>query len=129
MKRITPILGLALVALALVVLVAGCSGSSGTRGGYGGGGGSTGGTGTGGGTSNTVTEKGLAFDPASLTVKVGDTVTFLNEDSATHDVEIDGKQLGEHGQGAKVQWTADKAGTYPYRCTIHPSMTGEIVVQ
>lgn len=132
MKRITPILGLVLVAVALVVMVAGCSGDAGNRGGYGGGGsegGDTTGTGETGTAANTVNEQGLAFNPATLTVKVGDTVTFVNGDSATHDVEIDGKQLGEHGPGEKVQWTAEKAGSYPYRCTIHPSMTGEIVVE
>jgi plastocyanin len=77
----------------------------------------------------TVTEKDLAFDPATLELKVGDTVTFTNEDSAPHNVSIDGKELGSQNQGDSVTWTAEKAGTFPYTCTVHPSMTGEIVVK
>lgn len=119
--------------LALVLMLVGCSGyggssSTGTGGGTTGGttGGSTGGT-TASGT--TVVEKGFAFSPASLDVKVGDTVTFTNEDSAPHNVSIDGKSLGSQAQGASVTWTAAAAGTFPYSCTIHPSMTGQIVVK
>lgn len=112
---------LAAALLALVLLV-GCSS---------GGSGSTGGTGATGGSSSgaTVIEKGIAFDPSTLEVKVGDVVTFENQDSAPHNVSIDGKELGNQTQGQSVTWTAEKAGTYPYSCTIHPSMTGEIVVK
>ena len=115
--------------LALVLVLVGCSGyggssSTGTSGGTTGG--STGGT-TASGT--TIVEKGFAFSPASLEVKVGDTVTFTNEDSASHNVSIDGKSLGSQAQGASVTWTAAAAGTFPYSCTIHPSMTGQIVVK
>jgi plastocyanin len=77
----------------------------------------------------TVLEKGFAFEPATLEVKVGDIVTFKNEDSAPHNVSIDGKQLGNQDQGASVTWTAQQAGTFPYTCTIHPAMTGEVVVK
>lgn len=112
------------LSLAVAALV-GCSGQTG-GGGYGGG---TGGGAGGGTSSTTVTERNIAFDPAKLSVKVGDTVTFVNEDSAPHNVEIDGKELGQQASGDKVEWKAEKAGTFPYRCTIHPSMTGEITVQ
>jgi plastocyanin len=77
----------------------------------------------------TVVEKGFAFEPATLDVKVGDTVTFKNEDSAPHNVKIDGKELGMQDPGASVSWTAEKAGSFPYTCTIHPSMNGQIVVK
>jgi plastocyanin len=80
-------------------------------------------------TGATVVEKGFAFEPATLDVKVGDTVTFKNEDSAPHNVSIDGKELGSQDPGASVTWTAEKAGTFPYTCTIHPSMNGTIVVK
>jgi len=76
-----------------------------------------------------VIEKGLAFSPATLEVKVSDTVTFKNEDSAPHNVKIDGKELGNQDPGASVTWSAAAAGTFPYSCTIHPSMTGEVVVK
>lgn len=140
------VLIIALVALLAVTALVGCSGQTGggTGGGSGGSGtggygtspgtGGTGGTnpgtgGTGGTSPNTVTERNIAFDPAKLSVKVGDTVTFVNEDSAPHNVEIDGKELGQQAQGDKVEWKAEKAGSFPYLCTIHPSMTGEITVE
>ena len=128
--RLTRLLPAVLV-LGLALALVGCSG--------GGGGGSTsGGYGTppasnppsGSGTAApTVIEKGFAFSPATLEVKVGDTVTFKNEDSAPHNVKIDGKELGNQDPGASVTWSAAAAGTFPYSCTIHPSMTGEIVVK
>lgn len=111
------------VVLLVLALAAGCSS---------GGSGSSGGTGsTGGSTTSgpTIIEKGIAFSPSSLDVKVGDVVTFENQDSAPHNVSIDGKELGSQSQGQSVTWTATKAGTYPFSCTIHPSMTGEIVVK
>lgn len=97
----------------------------------------TGGAGTGGtettGTGSArvvpVVERGFAFEPASVTVKVGDVVTWTNEDAAAHDVEIDGTQLGAHQQGQSVTWTAESPGTYPYLCTIHPEMKGEVIVE
>lgn len=109
------------VLVALTVILASCGASSPSNTG------STGGAGSGGGV--TVTEKGFAFSPASVTVKVGDTVTFTNEDSAPHEVTIDGKDLGSQTQGASVTWKAEKAGTFPYSCVIHPSMTGEVTVE
>jgi len=121
--RIT-LLVVAFIILLAFALVA-CGGGGGSP--YG----STGGSQTGGTTAGgtTVVEKGFAFVPATLEVKVGDTVTFKNEDTAPHNVRIDNKDLGEQAQGADVTWTADKAGTFPYVCTIHPSMTGEITVK
>lgn len=80
-------------------------------------------------TGPTVTETGLSFEPATLEVSVGDTVTFTNEDSAPHNVSIAGEELGSQSQGESVTWKADTAGNFPYTCTIHPSMTGTIVVK
>jgi plastocyanin len=110
--------------LALALALVGCSSGSATTP-------TTTGSSTGGSSSAgaTVVEKGFAFDPATLEVKVGDTVTFKNEDSAPHNVKIDGKELGTQDQGASVTWTASAAGSFPYTCTIHPSMAGEIVVK
>lgn len=72
---------------------------------------------------------GFVFDPDVLTVKAGDTVVFTNEDSVPHEVKIDGKVLGPQQKGASVTWKAEKAGSYPYSCTVHPSMVGTIVVR
>jgi plastocyanin len=120
LSKVLPLVAL----LALVVVLAGCSGGAATTP-------TTSGSATSGSSSAgaTVVEKGFAFDPATLDVKVGDTVTFKNEDSAPHNVKIDGKELGNQDTGASVTWTATTAGSFPYTCTIHPAMAGEIVVK
>ena len=64
-----------------------------------------------------------------MTAKVGDTVSFVNQDSAPHQVKIDGQDLGQQAPGATVTWKAAKAGTFPFSCVIHPSMTGQVFVQ
>jgi plastocyanin len=92
-------------------------------------GGATGGGSTGGGAGgSTVVEKGFAFSPNTLTVNVGDTVTFTNQDSAAHEVSIDGQDLGQQATGKSVTWKATTAGTFPFKCIIHPSMTGQVTV-
>jgi plastocyanin len=72
-----------------------------------------------------------AFDPASATVAVGDEVTWTNTDGITHTATAtDGAwDSGGISAGGEFTFTAEAPGTYPYRCTIHPSMTGELVVE
>jgi plastocyanin/predicted lipoprotein with Yx(FWY)xxD motif len=72
----------------------------------------------------------FAFAPASLTVKVGATVTWTNADSTTHTVTADGGSFdsGHLASGATFKHTFAKAGTYTYHCAIHASMTGTITV-
>ena len=135
MKRIlgTGLL-VALLAVTLVIL-AGCGGSSGTTG-SGSTGGSSGSGSTGGSTGGSsaseaaVTIQNFAFSPDSVTVNVGGTVTWTNKDSATHNVEGDGGiSSGDMANGDTYSKTFDTAGTYSYKCAIHPSMTGEVVVK
>lgn len=119
------------VALVAALALAGCSGTSGAGrddgGGYGGGSSAPPPSDT--SSKVTVTEKGFAFTPAEVKVKVGETVTFVNEDSAPHQVSIDGTDLGNQNTGDSVTWTAKAAGSFPYVCTIHPAMTGTVVVE
>ena len=73
----------------------------------------------------------FVFGPQSLTVPVGTTVTWTNSDDIPHtSVSTDGvfksKVLDTNEQ---FSYTFTKAGTYPYYCTIHPKMTGKVVVQ
>jgi plastocyanin len=82
-----------------------------------------------GGTATTVTIKNFMFEPASVTIKVGDSVTFKNEDSVAHTVNGANFQSGDIAPGASYSQTFDKAGTYQYACSIHPQMTGTVVVQ
>ena len=75
--------------------------------------------------------KNLAFAPASITIKVGDTVTWTNSDSMTHTVTGDKSEFdsGNLDSGKTFSFTFKTAGTFTYHCTIHPSMTGTVVVQ
>jgi plastocyanin len=79
--------------------------------------------------ANTVAEERTSFDPDSLEVRLGDTVTFLNRDAVPHAVRIDESDLTWQAPGESVEWKADAPGVYPYLCNIHPEMTGTIVVK
>lgn len=83
------------------------------------------------GAGATVTIKDFAFDPASVTVKVGESVTWTNQDSATHTIAGDngGFQSGDLANGDSFSFTFDQAGTYTYHCGIHPNMKGTVIVQ
>jgi plastocyanin len=74
----------------------------------------------------------IAFDPKDVTVKVGQKVTWTNDDSVDHNVT---SQSGEtiksdnFGKGKTFSFTPKTAGTIKYVCTIHPGMTGTLTVQ
>lgn len=80
---------------------------------------------------NSVQISNFSFTPATLTVKVGDTVTWTNEDSTGHSATADDGSLdtGIIAQGKSGSATFNKAGTYTYHCKVHPSMHGTIIVQ
>ena len=81
--------------------------------------------------TNMVTIQNFAFNPATLTVKAGTTVTWNNQDSTTHHVVSDTGAFdsGNLANGQSYSFKFAKSGNYPYHCSIHPSMTGTIVVQ
>ena len=72
----------------------------------------------------------FAFVPAALTVKVGATVTWTNQDGDPHTVVADGGQFQSPGMdsNATYSYTFATAGTYDYVCSIHPFMRGSVVV-
>jgi plastocyanin len=74
---------------------------------------------------------GFKFDPATITIPVGTTVTWTNQDSANHLVAADdGSWKSESlAKGATFSHTFDKAGTYTYICKIHTTMKGTIIVK
>ena len=144
-----------LVALTLLavtgVLAAGCGGNKSASGGDGAGGGSpattaapsatgSGGRGAYGGRPTTsgagapasgtaVAIDNFAFSPATLKAKVGQKVTWTNKQSVAHTVTANGGAFNHPmPSGATFSFTFTKAGTFAYRCTIHPSMRGVIVV-
>ena len=75
----------------------------------------------------------FSFGPASLTVAVGTTVKWTNRDDIPHTVVStdDPKTFKSKvlDTDEKFYFTFSKAGTYPYFCSIHPKMTGKVVVQ
>jgi Plastocyanin len=78
-----------------------------------------------------VTIQSNSFNPASLTIKVGETVTWTNKDSYAHTVTSDNGAFdsGSINNGATFSFTFKTAGTYNYHCSIHTSMTAKIIVQ
>lgn len=82
--------------------------------------------------SNTVSISNFAFNPASLTIKQGDTVTWTNQDSAPHTVTSDsGNELASTklASGQTYSHTFNTLGTFDYHCSIHTMMKGKIIVQ
>ncbi len=73
---------------------------------------------------------GFAFDTRELTVKVGATVTWENQDGAPHKIVADDGSFasGNLGNGDTFSFTFDAPGTFPYQCGIHASMKGTITV-
>lgn len=71
----------------------------------------------------------FAFGPASISINQGDTVTWTNNGVAPHDAVGNGwsTPLLTAGQSASV--TFNTVGTFTYLCTIHPRMTGRVVVR
>lgn len=72
------------------------------------------------------------FQPASIAVSVGTTVTWTNDDQFTHDVELmtpEHQRLADMKPGQKSSFTFSHAGTYHYQCHYHPqNMQGDVVV-
>jgi plastocyanin len=79
----------------------------------------------------TIKMQNIAFDPKDVTVKVGQKVTWTNEDTVDHNVT---SQSGEtiksdnFGKGGTFSFTPKKAGKISYVCTIHPGMTATLTV-
>ena len=116
--------------LALALGLAACGGSSG--------GGSTSAStsapssssgGSGGGV--TIKMQNIQFSPKDTTVKVGQKVTWTNDDNTDHNVTADSGadfKSKDFGNGGTFSFTPDKAGTIKYVCTIHPGMTATLNV-
>jgi plastocyanin len=75
----------------------------------------------------------FSFGPIALTIPVGTTVTWTNRDDIPHNTvsNDDSKTFKSKvlDTDEKFSFTFNKPGTYPYFCSIHPKMTGKIIVQ
>ena len=75
--------------------------------------------------------KDIQFAPKATTVKVGQKVKWVNDDSVDHNVTADSGadfKSDNFGSGGSFDFTADKAGTIKYECTLHPGMTATLTV-
>ena len=79
---------------------------------------------------HTVVIEGVKFEPETLTVKRGETVTWINKDPFPHTVTASGV-FDSHDIPSNRSWryTAHKAGEYAYSCTLHPNMKGTLRVE
>jgi amicyanin len=76
---------------------------------------------------------GFKYVPASVHIKVGDTVTWTQVDKVKHTVTIvtgpENFDSGLLNAGQTYSHTFTKPGTYSYKCTPHPNMRGEVIVE
>jgi plastocyanin len=101
--------------LAHVVVVAGCGGSE---------------TSEPVATTEVAMAKSYRFDPKTIEVEAGQSVTWTNEDNFTHTVQVDGQEDHKVERGESVSLAFDKPGTYHYVCTLHSQdMEGEVIVR
>jgi plastocyanin len=71
------------------------------------------------------------FTPGEITIAPGESVTWTNDDGAPHGLEY---HDGEKGTdlllpGASFSRRFDRPGTYDYNCSVHPYMTGRVIVR
>jgi plastocyanin len=81
--------------------------------------------------SNQVMVENFSFQPGTLTVKAGTTVTWVNHDDEPHTVNENNKTFksGTLDTDAKFSYKFTSPGTYSYFCSLHPRMTGQIIVK
>jgi plastocyanin len=80
---------------------------------------------------NPVAISGFSFSPHDITVAVGDSVTRTNSDAQGHTATADDGSFdtGTIANGTSRSVTFATAGTFAYHCSIHPAMTGSVVVE
>jgi plastocyanin len=81
-----------------------------------------------GGETVTIDMKNIQFSPSSATVKVGQTVKWVNEDEAPHNVSGGPLHSKTFGKGGTFEFTPKKAETISYVCTVHPNMKATLTV-
>ena len=81
---------------------------------------------------NRIEIKDFAFNPQTLTVKSGEKVTWINRDEEPHTIVSVGKQFKKStalDTDQEFTITVGAPGTYEYFCSVHPKMTGIIIVE
>ena len=84
------------------------------------------------GKQNKIEIKDFAFNPKTITVKSGEKITWINRDEEPHTIVSVEKQFKKStalDTDQEFTITASAPGTYTYFCSVHPKMTGTIVVE
>jgi plastocyanin len=78
-----------------------------------------------------VTLESMRFQPQTLTVKVGDRITWVNKDMVPHTASATSGAFDSQTIAPDASWTyvAGKPGSYPYICRFHPDMQATLIVQ
>ena len=81
-------------------------------------------------TTKVTMAKSYRFDPHTIEIEAGQSVTWTNEDNFTHTVQVDGQEDHEVEPGESVSLEFDEPGTYHYVCRLHrQDMDGEVIVR
>jgi plastocyanin len=80
---------------------------------------------------NEVFLQGMTFTPATISITAGTTITWTNKDGYAHTVTSDTNLFdsGNLASNGTFKYTFATAGTFPYHCSIHKSMTATVVVK
>lgn len=84
------------------------------------------------GTGKSVAINNMQFQPATIKVKAGESVTWVNNSNMPHTVTgANGSAMASAtmGNGGAFEHTFTEPGTYTYTCALHPSMTGAVIVE
>ncbi|MHB0915354.1 MAG: cupredoxin domain-containing protein [Thermoleophilia bacterium] len=76
--------------------------------------------------------KDISFSPEEVTVKVDDTVRWVNRDPVAHTITDDGGRFDSgavSGSATTYEQTYAEPGVFSYTCTIHPTMKGTVIVE
>lgn len=76
-----------------------------------------------------VSIQNFAFNPSPVKIKVGDSVIWTNDDPAPHAIKAPGFNSATLNTGDSFKFKFTAAGTYAYGCAIHPSMSGQVIVE
>jgi plastocyanin len=81
-------------------------------------------------TTEVAMARSYRFEPKTIEIDAGQSVTWTNEDNFTHTVQVDGQEDHKVERGESVSLRFDTPGTYRYVCTLHQQdMDGEVVVR
>ena len=86
-------------------------------------------------TTITIIQRGLALNTASISLAMGDRLSFTNDNDVIHNIHIFGPgsedvtDLGLQKPGKLLSYKFDKAGAYRVRCNIHPSVKMSVAVK